>query len=149
MKVILLQDIKNIGKKWEVKEVSNGFAINFLLPKKMVAMATDSALKKSEKEKTNIVEKEKDDLEKNQLLAENLQGKELLIKAKEKEGKLFGSISAKNIAKELARENFQIKEESIILSEPIKEIGEYDIRIELGHGLESFLKLVIESENEK
>jgi len=145
MKVILLQNVKNIGKMGDVKEVSDGYARNFLLPKKLAEIATESGIKNVEILKSKMARIEQADLEKNQQLAESLQGREILIQAKEKDGKLFGSVNAKTIAKELKKENLDIDEKSIILAEPIKEVGEYDVKIELSHGIEALVKVVIEA----
>jgi large subunit ribosomal protein L9 len=95
MKVILLQDIKNIGRQGDIKDVSDGYARNFLLPKKLAEIATPEATQKVETIKAQQAEVQKADLEKTQALAESLQGREVLIQAKEKDGKLFGSINAK------------------------------------------------------
>jgi large subunit ribosomal protein L9 len=145
MKVVLLTDIKNIGKVGDIKDVANGFARNFLFPKKLAEMATDDAIKKAETIKQKQAESVKKDLEATQELANQLDGKEVVISAKAKGGKLFGSITAKNIVKELKKEKFDIKESYIIL-EPIKELGEYDFKIELEHGIEIFLKLIVKEE---
>ncbi len=145
MKIVLLSDIKNIGKLGDIKEVADGFARNFLFPKKLAEMATDTAIKKVEIEKQKQNEIAKKNLEATQELASQLDGKEITISAKAKDGKLFGSITAKNIVKELKKEKFDIKENSIIL-EPIKELGEYDLRIELEHGIEVSLKLIVKEE---
>jgi len=145
MKIVLLADIKNIGKVGDIKEVADGFARNFLFPKKLAEMATDSAIKKAELVKQKQSEIAKKDLEATQDLASQLDGKEVVINAKAKDGKLFGSITAKNIVKELKTEKFEIKENSIIL-EPIKELGEYDFKIELEHGIEVSLRLIVKEE---
>lgn len=144
MKVILLQDVKNLGKKWDIKEVSDGYARNFLLPEKLVEMATNSVLKKVDKLKEKEVHLQKEGLEKTQELASVLQGKEIVISAKEKEGKLFGSISAKDIVKVLKKDNILLPTSAIELESPIKEIGEYEIKIKLDHGIETQVSLVIE-----
>lgn len=140
-----MQNVKNIGKMGDVKEVSDGYARNFLLPKKLAEAATEAGIKNVEVLKNKMAQVEQADLEKNQQLAESLQGREIIIQAKEKDGKLFGSVNAKTIAKELKKENLDIDEKSIILAEPIKEVGEYDVKIELGHGIEALVKVVIEA----
>ncbi|HCP08231.1 MAG TPA: 50S ribosomal protein L9 [Candidatus Moranbacteria bacterium] len=145
MKVILLQDVKGIGRKGDIKEVSDGYARNFLMPRKLVEMATDSSVKKVEVIKKKEAEMVQADLAKTQELADKLQGREIIIVAKEKDGKLFGSINAKAIAKELKKENFQINDKKIVLPEPIKEIGEHEIKIELEHGIEATIHVVVES----
>lgn len=146
MKVILIQDIKNLGRKWEVKNVSGGYARNFLLPKKIVEVASPAALEKVEELKKKEAEKQKDNLKEIQELAELLQKKQIVILAKEKEGKLFGSITAKEIAKQLKKENIKISGNAIEIMEPIKEAGEYEIKIKLNHGIETQLNVIVEGE---
>lgn len=146
MKVILIQDIKNLGKTGDIKEVTDGYARNFLLPKKLAEIATPEATKKVEKIKEEQIEREKEDLEKKQKLATELEGREIIIRAKEKKGKLFGSIGKKEIAKELAMIGFEIGEKMIEIKEPIKETGKKEIIIKLGHNIEVCIKLVIQGE---
>lgn len=146
MKVVLTEDIKNIGKKGDVKEVSDGYARNFLLPGKLVSAATESAVKQALEVKSKQLEAEKINREKTTELAKIIAGKKIVIKAKEKKGKLFGSITAKNITRELKKENIEVSEKFIILESPLKETGEYEIKIRLDHGVETSLMLVIEKE---
>jgi large subunit ribosomal protein L9 len=146
MKVVLNQDIKNIGKAGDIKEVSDGYARNFLLPQKLAMPATESAVKQALNAKSKQLEAEKAEQEKMKELAKIIAGKRIVIKAKEKKGKLFGSITVKNIAQELKKEKIEISEKSIIIESPIKEVGEYEIKIRLDHGLETSLMLAIEKE---
>ena len=115
MKIILLENVKNLGKAGDAKVVSDGYARNFLLSKKLAEMATPEALKKAEKLKEQGDQKEKGELEKNQALAVAISGKEIVIKSKEKDGKLFGSVGKKEIIKELKNQGIEIKEEAIML----------------------------------
>lgn len=147
MRVILLQDIKGLGKKDDIKEVAEGYARNFLFEKKLAEMATQSSVKKIEAVKKKQVEKEQMDLEKTQELALQLEGRAIMMSVKEKDGKLFGSVQAKDLARELKKEDILIPEKAIILDNPIKEIGEYDVRIELDHGIEASITVVVESAN--
>ena len=145
MKIILLQDIKGLGKRGDMKEVAEGYARNFLFVRNLAEMATASSMKKAEAIKNKQTEKEQLDLEKTQELASQLEGREIVISVKEKEGKLFGSIHTKDILKELKKENIIISEKSVILKNPIKELGEYEIKIELDHGIESSIMVLVES----
>lgn len=147
MKVILLQDIKGLGKKGDLKEVAEGYARNFLFVKKLAEIATNGGVKKVEVIKKKQAEKDQLDLEKTQELASQLEGKAITINAKEKDGKLFGSVQVKDLLKELKKENITVPEKSIILSSPIKEIGEYEVRIELDHGIETSVMVLVESAN--
>lgn len=146
MKVILLKDVKNLGKKGESKEVANGFARNFLFPQKMAELATNSAVQKSQLEMNKEAQAQEEALKKIQDLAENLAGSEIVIQAKAKKGKLFGAVSKKKIIKELEKRGIVIEEKALVLNETIKEAGDYEIKVELGHGLEAIFNLKIESE---
>ena len=127
-----------------MKEVRDGYARNFLLPKKLAEIATVAGLQKIEKVKEKESVKEKNELEKTQALADQLQGKAIVIKAKNKEGKLFGSITAKDIAKELKKDNIVISAKALVLEKPIREVGEFEIRVNLEHGIEARLSVLVE-----
>lgn len=146
MKVILLKDVKNLGKKGENKEVANGFARNFLFPQKMAELATDTAIQKNQLAIKKDIQTQEETLKKIQELADNLSGSEIVIKAKEKKGKLFGSVSKKKIIKELEKKGVTVEEDAITLKDAIKEIGDYKIKVELEHGIEVAFNLKIESE---
>lgn len=146
MKVILLRDLENLGKEGEIKEVANGYARNFLLPQKLAEIATDSSVANAKKKKDQLKEKAQLELEDTQKLAEQLEGRELYIKVKEKDGKLFGSVNEKTVAKTLKDEGLNIFPENVKIAVPIKEIGEYDAQINLDHGLEANIRLILISE---
>lgn len=149
MKVILLKDIENLGKEGEVKEVADGFARNFLIPKNIAEPATEAAIQNMEIKKQEKTEKAKIELKETQKLAEQLEGRELYIKVKEKDGKLFGSVNEITIAKKLKDEGLNVDPKNINLIEPIKEMGEYDVQISLNHGLEANIKIILIAEEEK
>ncbi|HBB37150.1 MAG: ribosomal protein L9, large subunit ribosomal protein L9 [Candidatus Moranbacteria bacterium GW2011_GWC1_45_18] len=146
MKVILTRNVDNLGKEGEVKEVADGFARNFLFPKKMAEPATDAAIKNAEDKTKKKAESAKLELEEAQKLAEQLEGRELYVKVKETEGKLFGSVNEKTIAKTFKDEGIEINSENIKLLEPIKEMGEYDAQISLNHGLEANIRIILVGE---
>ncbi|PIP27974.1 MAG: 50S ribosomal protein L9 [Candidatus Moranbacteria bacterium CG23_combo_of_CG06-09_8_20_14_all_35_22] len=143
MKIILFQDIKSLGKKGDIKEVAEGYARNFLFPKKIAQIATESAIKQMEIQK----EREKSlELAKNielKSLAEKIKGKKIVITAKEKNGKLFGSITIKNIEEALKKEGLNILPSSIIIKEVIKKVGEYEIEIKLTEKIKEKIKIEI------
>jgi large subunit ribosomal protein L9 len=147
MKIILLQDVKGLGKRGDIKEVSEGYARNFLFIKKLAEIATESGLKKVEVIKNKQKEKQQLDLEKTQELAAKLDGKNITILVKEKDGKLFGAVHAKDILKELKKENIILPEKSVILESPIKELGEYEVKIELEHRIEAVIAVLVDSAN--
>lgn len=144
MKVILLQDIKNIGKKGTIKEVSDGYARNFLFPKKLAEIAMLGSIKKVEEMQKKQLETEKMMQDKLKEMAKKISGQEFLIQAKDKDGKLFGSINAKDIANKLKEKNIEVEAKNIILPHPIKEVGEYSIELNLGDNIKSKIKVVVE-----
>lgn len=133
MKIVLLQDVKNLGKKGDIKNISEGYARNFLLPKKLGVIATQEVVQKVEVEKKEQLKLEREALEKSRELAKNLSNLRIKLTVKEKNGKLFGSITTKNIADELRNHNFDIQEKCIKLEEAVKKIGDYKIKIDLGN----------------
>ncbi len=146
MRVIFLKDVPRVGRKNEVKEVNDGYALNFLFPQKLAELATAKAVAElARKQKEIVVERQvqEDLLLKN--LAE-LEKKTVTIFAKANpKGSLFSSIHKKEIIDAMKREHHaEIGEEFIVLDKPIKETGEFDIPV-LIKGKKSSFKLVIES----
>jgi large subunit ribosomal protein L9 len=146
MKVILFKDVKNIGKRGDIKNVANGFARNFLFPQKIAELATDTAVQKNQLELKKNIQSQEEALKKIQELAESLAGSEIVIQAKDKKGKLFGAVSKEKILKELEKRGVFVEEKALMLNEAIKEVGDYEIKVELGHGLEVAFNLKIEGE---
>lgn len=147
MKVILLQDIEDLGKKYEIKEVKNGHARNFLIPKKMARAATKQALKWLESQKEVIEKEMEEDLKKAQAIASQLDGLELNISVKVgDEGQLFESIGAQKIVEKLKDMGFEFKKSQIKLENPIKELGDFPISINLDHNLEAEIKVIVTAE---
>ena len=147
MKVILLKDIKNIGKKWDVKHVSDGYARNYLMPKGMARLASQDALDELDDELRQREMIATEELGATQAIAEGLDGLDVYVRVKADEnGTVYGGVSAKTIAKALADMGVTVEEKAIKLPEPIKEIGEYQVTIELEYGLEAEVKLIVESE---
>ena len=149
MKVILLQDIESLGKKYEVKEVKDGHARNFLLPQKLAKAATKQALKWLADQKEVIEKQAEEDLKKAQTVASGLDGLELNIAVKVgDEQQLFESINSQKIAEKLKELGFEIKKSQVKLESPIKELGEFSVNIVLDHNLESEIKVIITEEKQ-
>jgi len=145
MQIILLQDVKNIGKKGQIKNVPDGYARNFLFVKKLATSATQSAVAhvKSEEEKKNQqLTSEKQEVQK---LAQSLNGKKIIIKARAKDNKLFGSITAKEISLEIKKSGYVIPEKAIQAGH-IRELGEKRVNISLDFGIKAEIILAIEEE---
>ena len=149
MKVILLKDIDNLGRKNETKDVPAGFARNFLIPKGLVLPATEKNLKKLEEQKKQDEEKAAEELKEQEKLASTLDGREVIIKvAVGKEGQLFESINKKKISESLKEMGFNVEKEQINLENPIKETGEFPVKLELGHNLETEIKIIVSENND-
>ncbi|MFO7807467.1 MAG: 50S ribosomal protein L9 [Candidatus Moraniibacteriota bacterium] len=146
MKVVLLKEVEKLGKAGEIKQVSDGFARNYLIPKKMAKPATQKAIEKVEEQLKKELEKNKEELRRNQKLAEEIKKEEIIIRKKAKKGKLFGSVTEEDIVKALKEKHIDTKESNIKMNKQIKEAGEYEIKISLNHGIEAELKVIIEEE---
>jgi large subunit ribosomal protein L9 len=145
MKVIFLHDVPKVGKKYDTKEVNDGYAVNFLLPRKLAVTATPKALAELQMTKKEIaIEREVQESLLNKNL-ESIKGKTVTIKGKTNElGHLFSAIHKKEIIEAMKKQqNVDIGDEFIILEKPIKEAGEHEIQI-LIKGKKSSFKLVVE-----
>ena len=144
MKVILLKDVENLGKKGDVKTVANGHARNFLIPKKLVQIATKETLEELEKQKEIEAQQAEEALKKIEETVSQIDGLEFEILEKIDEGgKLYGSINDVKICQILKNRGFDIKKSQIKIPQPIKEIGEYPVTIAFDHGLEAEIKLIV------
>ena len=145
MKVILQQDVKGQGKKGELKEVSDGYARNFLFPKKLAVEATAdniNTMKLQEKAKQAQIAKEKAEAKEN---AEKLKECTVKIAAKAgSNGKLFGAVTSKEISDALAAQyKIEIEKNKIVQAEPIKTYGSFEVKVKLGHEISATLKVML------
>lgn len=132
MKVILKEDVKNIGNMGQIADVADGFARNYLIPRGLGVEANVKNIKSMEHEKKVIQEKVKKIKISSQTLSDKLANMTLVIKAKAgEEGKLFGSVTTMDIAEQLKNEGFEIDKKKISLEEPIKRLGSYSVNIKL------------------
>ena len=147
MKVILLQDIDNLGKQYDVKEVKDGYARNLLLPQGLVKIATDEALVWLEGQKSSLEQKAEEKLKQTQSLASSVDGQEVVIIVRVgDEGQLFESVNAQKISDELKNMGFEIKKSQIVLDEPIKELGEHPVKLKFDHNLEPEITVIVSEE---
>jgi large subunit ribosomal protein L9 len=144
MKVILLQDVKRVGKKGEVIEASDGYARNFLFPRKLAQEASDANMHILNNKKENERKQKLAELEAAQKLAGELKGKEVKITAKTGDsGKLFGAITSKDVA-ELIKEQYKIEiDKKKIVMDTIKLAGGYDIDVKLYPEVSTKMKVII------
>lgn len=143
IKVILKDTVPGHGKINDIVEVSEGFARNFLFPKNKAIIATPTAINKIEQEKKTIRSKENQIKQKNLSLKERLESLEIVIKKKAKEGKLFGSLTQKEVSESLSQKNLYIDPKKIIIKNHIKTIGNHEVMIALDKGITGILKVTI------
>ncbi len=151
MRVILLKDVEKIGKKFDVKEVKDGYARNFLIAKGLAKQASPEALEWLELQKEIQEKKAEEELKKVQEVASGMTDLEVTITVKVGENdQLFESINAQKISEKLKEAGFDIKKTHIELPEPIKEIGEFPVKIKLEHNLEVEIRvIVVKLENDR
>jgi large subunit ribosomal protein L9 len=132
MKVILKDDVKNVGNMGQILDVADGFARNYLVPRGLAVEANTKNIKSLEHEKRNIQEKAKKIKNQAQDLSDRLSTMTLVLKYKAgEEGKLFGSVTTMDIAEQLKNEGIEIDKKKIVLDEPIKRVGSYPVQIKL------------------
>ena len=133
MKVILLKDVKGTGKKGEVKEVSDGYARNFLLPKKMAKLADNQAVKELKEQNKSAEIKAQKEYEEAVELGDKMKEMNIEIYSKAGEGgRLFGSITAKEIAKKLKKQKgITVDKRKVLLDEPIRVLGSRFVDIKI------------------
>ena len=148
MKVILLEDVKKLGKKDEIIEVSSGYARNFLIPNKKAIVADNVNLNKLEGKKSKESHIKELSLEHSKEIKKIIEKETLVIKAKKgKDDRLFGTITNSEISKELKKKyDIDIDRKKIIVENPIKIVGEYIITIKLEQGVMADLKVDIVGE---
>lgn len=148
MKVILLQDIKNVGRKEQIIEANDGYARNYLFPKKLAIEATKDNMLKLQAKKTSEANKKKAEIKANKEIAKKIEKIELTIKAKVGENsKIFGGITSKEIAEELKKQHkFEIDRKKITLKDTIKSLGRYTAEIKFGDGVNAELTINVTGE---
>jgi large subunit ribosomal protein L9 len=147
MKVILQKDIPNLGDAGDIKDVAQGYARNYLLPRKMVIPANESSKKAMEHQEKLIKRKKEKRKKESEKLAESISGLELAITVQVGEdGKLFGSVTAMDIAKKFKEKGFEIDKRKIIIENPIKHEGEYSVKIKLDEGQAPTIKVIVGKE---
>lgn len=145
MKIILLQDVKSLGKQGEIVDVSDGYARNFILPKKVGVEANSKNMNDLKLQKANEEKRAQELLDAAKELAKVLETKEVVVKMKSGEGgKTFGSISSKEIAAEAKKQcDLELDKKKIQLPEPIKALGAYEVTVKLHPKVSAKLKVKV------
>lgn len=145
MKVVLLQDVKSIGKKGELKEVSDGYARNFLLPRKLAKEANAQAMNELKNAEAAKEYKIKTETEQARKSAEAISGKTVKIYAKAGQGgKLFGSVTARELAEEIGRQfGVQVDKRKVVLENEIKAYGTYNFEVKFYNGITASLSVAV------
>jgi len=146
MKVLLIKDVKGLGKAGEIKNAKDGYARNYLIPKGFAKLATPEVIKEWEKEQKKKEEELKAEIEKLNKIKKEIENITLIIKHKlGANGQLYGAITNKEVAEKLKEKDIEIDKKHIEMKQ-IKSVGEYNVDIKLGHGIHAKLKMIVEGE---
>ncbi len=148
MKVLLIKDVKNLGKAGEIKEVKDGYGRNFLVAKGFAKVGTNKVVKEWEEEQARVKAEQEAKIAKLKEIEENLKDKSIIIKRKlGANGSLFGAVTKEEIAKEiLSQAGFEIDKKSVEIDKAIKATGSYEISLKLGHGIHAKINLTVDGE---
>jgi large subunit ribosomal protein L9 len=145
MKVILTKDVPSLGKEGDLVEVSDGHARNFLFPQNAAVQATPDVLQKLRQKERAQKRQSHKDISAAGELAKKLDGQVVVLKAKVNEGGgLYAAVTEKDIAKALLDAGYKVSAKAVKIDSLIKELGEYKITVELHHGFEAELDVIIE-----
>ncbi|MCF6172864.1 MAG: 50S ribosomal protein L9 [Campylobacteraceae bacterium] len=148
MKVLLIKDVKSLGKKGEIKEVKDGYGRNFLIGKGFALHATNEVMKKYEAEQKRRAQEEAQELVMLRNIEKKLADLKLIIKRKlGANGSLFGAVTKDEIASELKNQkDIEIDKKTIELAKAIKMTGDFEISVKLGHGIHAKLNVEVVGE---
>ena len=147
MKVILLQDVKGQGKKGEVVDVNEGYARNFLVKKGLAEIATATKLNDLAQKKSSADFHKAEEVKATKILAAELKGKTFTVKIKAgQNSKVFGSVTGADIADAIQAAGYAVDKKKIVLAQPIKTLGTYDVDLKLMEGISSKIIVTVEAE---
>lgn len=148
MKVILISDVESIGRQGDIKEVKDGLANNFLLPKKLAIKATPGNLKAWEQKSASLRKKEDKVRTEAAGFAARLEGTKLTIPVKVgEEEKIFGSVTSQSISDALKEKGFEISRKQIDLESPIKTLGTHEVPVKLYHEVTATISVEVVEES--
>ena len=145
MKVLLIKDVKTLGKAGEIKEVADGYGKNFLIGKGLALQATNEVIAKHNAEQKKLALKEEEEIKAAKELAEKINSTKLTIRHKVgANGQLIGSVTNKEISEELEKQfSIMIDKKSIAVDNKLKSVGIYEVSCKLGHSINATLKIDI------
>ena len=147
MEVILREHVDNLGSRGEVVKVADGYARNYLLPRKLALLATEGNKKQIERERSKFEAKEGEERKIAQALADRLVSADVVISRKVGETDvLFGSVTSADIAEALATKGFEVDRRKVQLAEPIKKLGAFEIPVKLHRDVVATIKLTVAAE---
>ena len=147
MKVILMTDVPALGQRGETRDVANGYARNFLLPRKLAVPATPANLKNVEHLKRQRAREEERALETAKATAERIEGLTLAVTARASEdGRLYGSVSAQDVVEFLERHKISVEKRRVAMDEPIKAVGDYKVLVRLHGDVTAALTVTVKAE---
>ena len=151
MKVVLLQDVPTLGLSGEIKNVADGYGRNYLLPNRLAALATAPIIKQTEvKRQEAIIRRQKMEEDQKQL-AQRIGNVTVELSAKAGlEGRLYGSVTGADIARELSKvAGVEIDRKKIVMTRPIRQLGSYDISVRFAPNITAHIKVIIRPEEEE
>jgi len=150
MKIILLQNFESLGFEGDIVDVAKGYARNYLIPKGTAIEANNPNLKALEMRKGKITTRRMKDKEEAERAAEKIsQVTVTMIRKAGEEGKLYGSVTSRDIAQELEREGISVDRRKIVTDEAIRNLGEFEVAIKLHPEVMATIKVIVEKEEEK
>jgi large subunit ribosomal protein L9 len=147
MKVILMTDVPALGQRGETRDVANGYARNFLLPRKLAVLATPANLKNVEHLKRQRAREEERALETAKATAERIEELTLAVTARASEdGRLYGSVSPQDVVEFLERHKISVEKRRVAMDEPIKAVGDYKVSVRLHGDVTAALTVTVKAE---
>ena len=150
MEVILREHVDNVGKRGEIVKVADGYARNYLLPRKLALLATAGNKKQIERERTKFDAKELEEQKVAEAVVARLEGVEIVIARKVGETEaLYGSVTSGDIAEALAAKGFEVDRRKLHLPEPIKKLGDFEVPLKLHREVTTKVKVRVVAEGQK
>ncbi len=144
MKVILLQNIPKLGKKYEVKEAADGYVNNYLVPNGLVKIANKQGLEWAKQQRECLAEQAAEELEKTGKMVQEMEGLEIEVAVKVGDkGQLFEKVNPQKVANRLREMGYEVSKEQIELPQKIEEVGEFDAKVIFDHNLEAPIKVIV------